>query len=84
MKKSMMTAKAMEELYIHYELSDKTWEMLYEMVCHGLIDSETWTKFFNKCKGYTFADDEETMVIDDYENQNVIYTRNAEGCLVRA
>ncbi|MBQ3178210.1 MAG: hypothetical protein IJB52_10350 [Clostridia bacterium] len=84
MKHSIMTAKAMEELYIRYDLDEKTWKMLYEMACHNLIDYETWAKFFNKCKGYTFKDDEQTAVIDDYENQNVIYIRNKDGVLVRA
>ena len=84
MKHSIMTVKAMEELYIGYDLDNKTWEMLYEMACHNLIDHETWRKFFDKCKGYTFLDDEQTAVIDNYENQNVIYIRNREGILVRA
>lgn len=83
MKHSIMSAKAMEELYIRYELDEKTWDMLYNMASHNLIDHETWVKFSNKCKGYTFKDEEQTEVIDDYENQNVIYIRNKDGVLVR-
>lgn len=47
-----MTLKKMVDLYLKYNVSDDTWNMLREMTFHGLIPRETWCKFFEKCKGW--------------------------------
>lgn len=76
MEKSMMSAKAMLDLYVSYGLSAETWEMLYEMVCHGLITSEAWAVFYDECADYVWADDEALFI----NGQNVII--NGEGKVI--
>lgn len=66
MKKGMMTAKAMEEMYVTYGLDEKTWDMLYNMTCHGLITRTNWDKFYDKCHGYTFGNDEHTTIVNHH------------------
>lgn len=79
---SVMSVKAMIDLYIRYNLCDDTWNMMYEMTLHGLISNDKWKKFFDTCKGWHFVGDEETEVAD--ENEKVIYRYDEIGCLVRA
>ena len=81
MKSSMMSVKAMIDLYIRYNLSEETWEMMYNMTLHGLISDENWSKFFNTCKGWHFIGEDETEVAD--ENEKVIFRYDEIGCLAR-
>lgn len=81
MKQSMMSVKAMIDLYIRYNLSEETWGMMYSMTCHGLISDDNWKKFFDTCKGWEFAGEDETEVID--ENGKVIFRYDELGCLSR-
>lgn len=62
----MMTAKAMEEIYVTYGLDEKTWDMLYNMTCHGLISGTSWKKFYDKCHGYRFGNDEQTTIVNHH------------------
>lgn len=47
-----MSVKKMVELYVKFECSEETWNMMYQMVCHGLISHDNWSKFFEKCKDW--------------------------------
>lgn len=76
-----MSVKKMVELYVTYELSEETWSMMYQMRCHGLISYENWVKFYEKCKAWHITDDGQS--IED-ENGKIIYTRDANGFLVKA
>jgi hypothetical protein len=76
----MLSVKKMIDLYVSYELDETTWNMLYNMVNHGLISSENWEKFYTTCKGWSFEENGQT--IED-ENGKVIYRRNENGYLVK-
>lgn len=72
----MMTFKKMAELYAYYEFQSETWDMLYQMVCHGLIKRDVWEKFFNKFKSIQLDDDNENAI--DAETGEVVYRREPE------
>lgn len=78
--KNIMSAKAMEELYVTYGLDEKTWEMLYNMSCHGLIDSQTWFKFYDTCHGYTY-DETQTSIINHHGV--TVYRMDEQGYMKR-
>lgn len=75
-----MSVKKMIDLYVFYNLSDDTWNMMYQMSLHGLISSENWKKFFEMCKGWTWSEDDDH--IED-ENGKVIYSRTVDGYMVK-
>ena len=77
----MMSVKKMIDLYITHELSETTWDMMREMTYHGLISLDNWTKFYDKCKGWTFDEDEQNII--DWDGK-VLYGRDAEGRMVKA
>lgn len=83
MTKSVMSVKAMAETYINFELSNETWEMFYNMTCHNLISYDTWTAFYEKCKGWVLTDNGEAVIDTDNENK-IIYKRDNDGFLVKA
>lgn len=66
MKNGMMTAKAMEEMYVTDGLDEKTWDMLYNMTCHGLITRSNWDKFCDNCRGYKFGNAEKTTIVNEH------------------
>lgn len=70
----------MVELYVQYDLSDETWNMLRNMALHGILSMEKWEKFFDKCKDWRM-DEEKMLVIDG--NENVIYRRDDQGFMVK-
>lgn len=76
----MMSVKKMIDLYIANELSETTWNMMYQMRNHGLISWDNWTKFFNKCEGWSLSRDGQS--VEDADGR-IIYTRNADGFLVK-
>lgn len=76
----MMSVKKMIDLYITYELSETTWDMMREMALHGLISRDNWCKFFDKCKGWTFDENDENVI--DWDGK-ILYIRDAEGRLVK-
>ena len=82
MTKSIMSVNSMIETYINFELSEDTWEMLYQMAAHDLISSETWNKFFMKCKSWVLTDDGDAII--DYETNMIVYKRDELGSLVKA
>ena len=82
MNKSIMTVKSMIETYVNFELSVETWEMFYQMANHNLISSETWNKFFMKCKSWTMSDDGDSVI--DYDTNMIVYKRDELGFLVKA
>lgn len=73
----MMTVKAMEEMYVTDGLDEKTWDMLYNMTCHGLITRTNWDEFCDKCKGYTFGNNEQTTIVN--EHQVPVYRMDEDG-----
>ncbi len=75
-EENKMSVKKMIELYVAYELSDDTWNMLREMSYHGLISRDNWNKFFDKCKSWTFTEDQQS--IED-GNGKILYTRDEQG-----
>lgn len=81
MNKSVMSVKSMIETYVNFELSEDTWNMFYQMACHDLISSETWGKFFFKCKSWAFSDDGDAII--DYDNNMMVYKRDDSGYLVK-
>lgn len=48
----MMSVKKMIDLYVQYGVDETTWNMLYEMTCHGLISRDNWSKFSDICKSW--------------------------------
>lgn len=76
----MMSVKKMVELYVSYDLNEDTWHMMWEMSVHGLISRDNWTKFFEKCKGWTMSEDGQT-ILD--EREHVIYKRDVNGFLIK-
>ena len=79
MKKSVMSVKAMIDMYVEYGLDESTWDMLRNMSYHGLISNENWHEFFETCRGWTF--DEEVNGIVDSETETVIYLYDGNGNL---
>lgn len=77
-EKKMMSVKKMIELYITYELSNTTWDMMREMSYHGLISRDNWTKFFDICHDWCFDDDENAVVNCDGK---ILYRRDEQGYL---
>lgn len=82
MSKSVMSVKSMIETYVNFELSEDTWDMFYQMACHDLISSETWEKFFFKCKSLVMSDDGNAII--DYDNDMIVYKRDDSGYFVKA
>ena len=74
----MMSVKKMIELYVTYELSNETWNMMREMTYHGLISRDNWDKFFNRCKDWCM-NDELSAIVDG--NGKVLYQRDGQGFL---
>ena len=64
--KNIISAQSMEEIYVTYGLDEKTWEMFYNMTCHGLINNNVWNKFYDKCRGYTYGNDEQTTIVNQH------------------
>lgn len=76
----MMSVKKMVELYVAYDLSEDTWKMLYNMSNHGLISRDNWSKFFDKCKGWTMSEDGQSILDED---ERTIYKRDSQGFFVK-
>lgn len=69
----MLSLKKMVELYVQYELDEDTWDMLRMMRFHGLISSDNWTKFYEKC-GSWHKDVDDMVILDEYDKP--VYVRN--------
>lgn len=76
-----MSVKKMIELYVANELNEDTWNMMYQMTCHGLITNNNWVKFHDKCHGWVMSEDGQS--IEDWDG-TILYTRNADGFMVKA
>ena len=74
---NIISAKKMEETYVTYGLDNETWEMFYRMRNHDLIDHETWNKFYDKCHGYTYGDEMNTTIVNQYGV--VVYRMDEQG-----
>ena len=48
----MMSVKRMIDLYVEYGVDEGTWNMLYQMTCHGLISRDNWVKFSDICASW--------------------------------
>lgn len=77
-----MTVNKMIDLYITYGLDERTWDMLREMTCHGLIKQDTWKKFYEKCKGWAFSESGNEII--DSETEKVVYYYDDIGNPVKA
>ena len=70
----MMSVKKMIELYVNYGIDEETWNMLYSMVCHGLITRDNWIKFSDICASWVI---EGNTIIDG--DGNVVYMIDDNG-----
>lgn len=52
-----LTLKNMKAAYVKSGCDDDVWKALYTLHCVGMIDRETWSKFFEQCQGYTRIED---------------------------
>lgn len=71
----MMSVKKMIDLYVRYGIDETTWNMLYEMTCHGLISGDNWVRFSNVCAGWCINGD--TIMDGD---GSIVYLLDKEGC----
>ena len=78
--KSMMSVKAMVELYLLHSLDEHTWNMLLQMSQHELISYENWKKFYETCKDWVFDESGDNVV--DAEG-NKLYHYDENGFLVK-
>lgn len=75
-----MSVKKMVDLYLNYGLDERTWNMLYEMTCHGIIPADNWRKFHEKCADWSFSEDG-NEVLNAYGD--VLYHYDDNGYLVK-
>ena len=65
--KKLLNLKNMKETLVNYsgdnEELNKIWDAFYQMACIGFIDSDTWKKFFDQCRGW-YVDEENACVRD--------------------
>lgn len=71
-----MTFKKMCSLYAYYEFQEETWNMFYQMTLHGLINRETWEKFWKKFKSVSLDENGENAV--DSITGEILYTRDPD------
>ena len=78
-----LNLKNMKETYVNYsgtqDEMDMIWNGFYRMACIGFISRDTWTKFYDKCKGWYI--DENLACVRDSANEDEIvwaYTPDAE------
>ena len=76
--RSVLSVRNMIDMYVCYGLEEETWDMLYNMTLHGLIDAENWKNFYNICAGWRR---EGSAIID--ENEKVVYA-DVQGYWVKA
>ena len=85
--KKLLNLKNMKETIVNYSGDqnefDKIWDAFYQMACCDFIDSNTWHKFFDQCRGW-YVDEENACVRDElnaHEGVDSIvwkYTSDAE------
>lgn len=67
MKKNL-NLKTMKEALVNYsgdnEEFNAIWDAFYKMTCCGFIDSNTWQKFFEQCRGW-YVDEENACIRDE-------------------
>lgn len=83
MKKSVLTAKSMVEMYVNYGLSSDTWKMFYDMTCHDLISNENWTKFCEICNGLQYDSVDGRTIIDTDNGDKVVYKMDNDGFYIK-
>lgn len=54
--KKALNLKNMKETYLNSDCDSEVWAALYTLHCAGMIDRDTWIKFFDTCQGWTFVD----------------------------
>lgn len=77
MKKSLMSYSTMVSLYLEYSLDEDTWDMLYQMACHKLIDADTWAHFSTVCGSWII--DDETSTIRNGSTWEVVAALDENG-----
>ena len=85
--KKLLNLKNMKETIVNYSGNqtefNKIWDAFYQMACIDFIDSDTWKKFFDQCRGW-YVDEESACVRDERNTPNGIdaivwqYTPDAE------
>lgn len=85
--KKLLNLKNMKETLVNYsgdnEELNKIWDALHTMACYGFIDSNTWQKFFDQCRGW-YVDEENDCVRDELNTHEGVdsivwkYTGDAE------
>ena len=48
--------KSMKEAYLNSDCDNDVWRAFYTLCGAGMIDWETWSKFFDCCSGWTPVD----------------------------
>lgn len=51
-----LNLKNMKETYLNSDCDNDVWTAFYTLHGAGMIDRETWVKFYDACKGWTFTD----------------------------
>lgn len=66
--KKLLNLKNMKETIVNYSGDqkefDKIWDAFYKMACVGFIDSDTWKKFSDQCRGW-YVDEESACIRDE-------------------
>lgn len=52
-----LNLKNMKQAYLNSECDNAVWTAFYTLHCVGMIDRETWVKFFDTCEGWIAVDD---------------------------
>lgn len=64
-----MTLKKMVNTYINFNCDEEVWNTFNSMYRIGLISCEIWNKFYEKCKGYYYNKEDDTV---RDENDNIL------------
>ncbi len=85
MKAKALNLKNMKETLVNYSADqaelEKIWDGLHQMACMGFITQDTWRKFYEECKGWYIATEEDEIRVRDSEQEDAIiwtYTADAE------
>lgn len=76
----MLSLEKMVSIYVSDDLDERTWDMFNLMCGHGLIKSDVWEKFYEKCHDWTLSCDERYIL--NYSG-DILYRRDGFGSWVK-
>ena len=80
-KAKALNLKTMKEALINYSSDsrdlEKIWDGFHMMYLIGFISSDTWTKFFDQCKGWYITSD--LKEVRDSENDDKLVWSFSKG-----